>query len=232
MGAVGGSTDGGKQILFFLMNTELPRLWIVGAGGFGREVWTYATTHPDCGRQWQVAGFLDDNQHALAGFPGYSATLQRIEEFHPDPEKDILVNGIGQPKIKRRCIGMLEEKGGRFIRLIHPTAWIGHNVTWGKGGVVGPGVVITTDVTIGDHVVLNCYSAIGHDAAVGSYTTLSSFCDVTGGVRIGEGVFTGSRVSLIPRVSVGDYAVVGAGSVVIRNLDGGCSYFGNPARRL
>jgi len=37
---------------------------------------------------------------------------------------------------------------------------------------------------------------------------------------IGEGVFIGSNSSLIAPLSIGDYAIVGAGSVVTQNIEG------------
>lgn len=211
--------------------SRLPKLWVVGAGGFGREVWEYAEEHPENGTLWELAGFLDDNLSALNGKKYYPQVQGRISDFEPR-EEDLLVNGIGVVRHKKACAEMLEERGGRFIRLIHPTARVGRNIVWGRGGVVAPGVILTTDIEIGDHVVFNCQSAMGHDASVGNYTTISSFCDITGGVKIGNEVFAGSRVTLIPNVSVGDQAVLGAGSVVISNLAGGHTYFGNPARRL
>lgn len=209
----------------------LPRLWVVGAGGFGREVWAYAREHPDNGRVWQLAGFLDDHVQALQGKKHYPQVHCRIEDFAPG-EGDLLVNGIGQIHHKKSCAELLQARGGRFLRLVHPAARISGEISWGKGGVVCPGVVLTTDIQIGDHVVLNCQTAVGHDATVGDYTTISSFCDLTGGVQIGREVFAGSRVTVIPRVRVGDQAVLGAGSVVIGDLAGGHTYFGNPARRL
>ena len=46
----------------------MQRLIIVGAGGLGREVFSWASHHPDCGQVWNIAGFIDDNLTALDNF--------------------------------------------------------------------------------------------------------------------------------------------------------------------
>ena len=37
----------------------MDQVYIVGAGGFGREVAHWLTQSPDCGTKWRLAGFLD-----------------------------------------------------------------------------------------------------------------------------------------------------------------------------
>jgi acetyltransferase-like isoleucine patch superfamily enzyme len=51
-------------------------------------------------------------------------------------------------------------------------------------------------------------------------------------VTIGDDVFIGARCLLMPGVTIGSRVVVGAGSVVTKDLEGGYVYAGNPARRL
>ena len=59
---------------------------------------------------------------------------------------------------------------------------------------------------------------------------MNCHCDLTGAVNIGREVFIGSSVSIIPGVTVGDGAYIGAGSVVLRDVPAGAKVFGVPAR--
>ena len=61
---------------------------------------------------------------------------------------------------------------------------------------------------------------------------MSGHCDITGGAKLKEGAFLGSHAVIIPKVTVGEYAVVGAGSVVIRTVGAGVTVFGVPAKRI
>jgi maltose O-acetyltransferase len=49
-------------------------------------------------------------------------------------------------------------------------------------------------------------------------------------VRIGRNVWIGAGALILPGVSVGDDALVGAGSVVTRDVPAGATVVGNPAR--
>lgn len=51
-------------------------------------------------------------------------------------------------------------------------------------------------------------------------------------VTIGEDVWIGGRAILLPGVTVGDGAIVGAGAVVTRNVAAGARVAGNPARPI
>jgi maltose O-acetyltransferase len=49
-------------------------------------------------------------------------------------------------------------------------------------------------------------------------------------IRIGRDVWIGGGAIILPGVSLGDNAVIGAGSVVTRDVPAGCTARGNPAR--
>lgn len=207
----------------------MKRLIIAGAGGFGREVYAWAKAHPDCGRQWEIAGFLDDNEAALDGFDYPCAILGTVAEYAPEAD-DVFVCAIGSPAIKRKVCEQLLERSAEFINLVHPTAVLGMNVKLGKGVIVCPYAIITCDVQIGDFVAVNCHSSVGHDVRMADWVTLSGHCDVTGQVELGEMAFLGSGARILPLKQVGARALIGAGSVVISHVPADTKVFGNPAR--
>lgn len=73
------------------------------------------------------------------------------------------------------------------------------------------------------------YSYIAFDVAILTH-------DLTRGVRlhtrIGRNCFIGGRSIILPGVTIGDGAIVGAGSVVSRDVPPGCIVAGNPAKVL
>jgi len=209
----------------------MKRLLIVGAGGFGREMWNYLQDHPDCGRAWTVQGFLDDGADALEGYDYPVGIVGTIRDYAPQPD-DLLVNGLGLPQAKQACLGPLRERGGCFLTFVHPSARIGRNVRLGIGTVVCPEVILTADITVGDFVVFNVRCSAGHDSRVGTWSTLSCYSEVTGYAQVGEGVFMGSHAAVLPRMQVGDDATLGAGAIVVGHVRPGQTVFGVPARPI
>ena len=203
-------------------------LYIVGAGGFGREVYGWLC---DLGESadWKFCGFLDDNMEALNGLDYPLGVVAPVSGFAVKSSQ-LFVCGIGDVATKMRLCQPLLEQRARFLTVVHPTAIVGKNVKLGQGVVLCPGVILTCDIKVGDMVMINCLSSAGHDVEIGDWSTISAHCDLTGYATLGRGVFMGSGARVIPGRSVGDDARVGAGSVVLSSVAAGQTVFGNPAR--
>jgi sugar O-acyltransferase (sialic acid O-acetyltransferase NeuD family) len=208
----------------------MKKLLIVGAGGFGREMHAWALQHPDHGRAWSFAGFLDDDAAALAPF-GAFAPVAPLTGHRPAAD-EVFLCGLGLPPIKEKLVAPLVAAGACFLTFVHPRALVGERVRLGQGVILCPGAIVSADVELGDFVMVNLHSTIGHDARVGAWSTLSAHCDVTGRVQVAERVFLGSRVTIIPGKQVGSRAILGAGAVVIANVAPGVTMVGNPAKVL
>lgn len=209
----------------------LPRLVIIGAGGFGREMWAWAEQSAQFEREWTLKGFIDDDVDALRTRPSPGKVLATIKDYQPESE-DVFVCAIGVPEIKRRCAELIMARGGRFTRLFHRTAVLGHNVEMAEGVILCPYAVASANNRLGRGVALNLHASVDHDATVGDWTQINCHCDLTASVEVGSEVFFGSRVSVIPHVKIGDKAYIGAGSVVLRNVAAGVKVVGVPARRI
>ncbi len=209
----------------------MKNLIIVGAGGFGREMFGAAREAVGHGESFRIKGFLDGNPAALDGFEGYPAIIGSPEEYAVEPD-DVFVTALGSIESRRRCAGMLEARGGVFVPIVHRSASLGPNVEVGAGSFVAHNAVLTADVKVGRHACVFHGSVIGHDTELGDFSHVYSLVSIGGGVRVGEGssVFPGAKV--VPRVSIGAGATVGIGSTVVRDVGPGVTVFGSPAERF
>ena len=207
---------------------SMKHLVIIGAGGFGREMFGAAREAVGFGTEFDIKGFLDDRIDALSGFNGYPPVLSSLAGYRPEPD-DVFITALGDIATRRRCAGLIAAKGGRFISVVHRTASLGPNVTVGAGSFVAHNVVLTADVHAGDHVCIFHNTSIGHDTTLGDYAHVYAQCTIGGSVRIGAGaaVYPGARV--VPRIEIGEDAVVGIGSVVILGVPAKTTLVGNPA---
>ena len=131
----------------------MKHIYIVGAGGFGREVFDWMMETFDFIKEYSFAGFLDDNLQALDGFSIEAKVAGKISDYQAS-ENDYLICAIGSPEVKKEVCQSLISKGGKFISLIHPSAKLGRGSSIGKGSVICPNVVITCDVELGDFVMV------------------------------------------------------------------------------
>lgn len=208
----------------------MTRLLIVGAGGFGREMYQAVLASLRFRADWDITsiGYLDD----ASAPPLLRAPLVGTVAGYDYTSGDLGLCAIGSPQVRRQVVGSLAARGLRFPAFIDDRAHVGEGVEYGDGLIVGCGSVITVDVKIGEHTHINTYCTVGHDVVIGDFSTFSSQCNLTGGASVGSDVFFGTGATVIPGKSVGDGARVGAGSVVVRSVKTQESVFGNPARRI
>ena len=171
----------------------MKKLIIVGAGGLGREVLSWAIQAEMGQDVWRINGFLDANPRALQGYEYNIPILGDPKDYLPAKD-EVFICAIGEPKIKLEACRWLEDASAIFTTLVHPSAVVGRNTKIGKGCILCPGSVVTSDARLGKHVIVNACASVGHDAIIGDGSTLSGHADVTGFAKLGRGVFLGSHV--------------------------------------
>jgi sugar O-acyltransferase (sialic acid O-acetyltransferase NeuD family) len=209
----------------------MKNLIIIGARGYGREVYQLATELDNFGKEFIIKGFLDDKADALDGYANYPKIISSVEAYVPQ-EDDVFICALGDPMYKKIYSKIILDKGGEFISLVHPRASIGMNSTIGVGCIISSHAKISCDVKIGDFVSIQSFSDLGHDVKVGDNCHLSAYTFLGGFVEVGSDVRILTRSSISPHKKVGDGAMVGAASFVVSNIKPETKVFGSPAKKM
>jgi sugar O-acyltransferase (sialic acid O-acetyltransferase NeuD family) len=208
-------------------------VFIAGAGGLAREVYSWLLPDLRAAEGVTFGGFVVDDPSANAtvsnGLPGPCLS---IADAARGGSAGCFVLAVGRPVDRRGLFERMVNAGLRAATLVHPSVIMGEAIRFGEGVVVCPAASLTTAVTVGDGVLINVGTRIGHDVTIGAFTSLLGNNTINGDVRIGEDVLLGAGSLIHPGVVVESRAVIGMGSVVIRSVPVETTVFGNPAMRV
>jgi sugar O-acyltransferase (sialic acid O-acetyltransferase NeuD family) len=210
------------------MQEPMVDLLIAGAGGFAREVAALVDDINRSQTRWRLVGFLDrpgERGRTVRGLPVLGAGS--ASSLAP---KTRAVIAVGEPLLKERIVGDVEQLGLSFATLVHPTVLMDSSVTLGSGSIVCAGSILTVNIDVGAHVSINPGCTIGHDAVIGDYSTLAPGCHISGETTIGRSVMLGTGACMIQQTTIGDGTIVGAGAVVVRDIPSGVTAVGVPAK--
>ena len=216
---------------FHMQNPGFGKLYVFGAGGFGREVaWLAAQSW---GSGVDIEFVVDQADLSCTEVNGYKVVL--FQDV-PGGEMSRYVIALGDPAARRRIAPLFSSTSLRSTSIVHPRAEMSDWVELGLGSIICAGTIVTTNVSIGEHVHINIDCTIGHDAIIGEYSTISPGVHVSGNVHIGKGVFIGTGANIINGshgrpLTIGDDAVVAAGACVTRDVLSNAMVAGVPAVR-
>jgi sugar O-acyltransferase (sialic acid O-acetyltransferase NeuD family) len=205
-------------------------LFIVGAGGLGRELELWLKLVPDSDKDFRVVGFIDDNLKALESFSNSKSILGTIDVY-PFKSNDYAIISIADPLIKENVYNRLKTRVRLYTFIAH-SAIVGDPNNIGEGSIVCPNAIVSTNAKLGNCVTVNCGTQIGHDSIIGDFSAFMASVMIGGEVTIGKRVYFGSQSCLVPRKKVCDDVKISAGSIVIGNIKKSGVYFGNPAKLL
>lgn len=211
----------------------LKQLLIIGARGWGREVYNaISKTKEVKSGDLIIKGFLDSKSDAFDGLRGcYPPIICAPEDYEIQPD-DVFFVAMGDPHWRKHYAEMIENKGGRFYTYISPDAHIVETAEIGDGSFISGWTCVSDNVTLGRHVVLHSFVIVGHNAVVKDFGTLLSYAFLGGETEMGECSEMNPKSMIVPHRRIGNNVIVGAASVVMRNIGDDVSVFGNPAVKL
>ncbi|WP_144796098.1 sugar O-acetyltransferase [Microbacterium paludicola] len=178
----------------------------------------------------ELLALLDAGETITGGSPGHAVMHDTSQEALRIAGE--LNTGYHEPAEVRELLARLTGKPvDETVTLFPPfTADFGKNMTLGKRVFINSGCRFQDQggITIGDDCL------IGHNAVI---ATLQHDIDprrrsdlIPSPVVIGRNVWLGANVTVLPGVAIGDDAVIGAGSIVTKNIPAGTIAVGSPAR--
>jgi UDP-N-acetylbacillosamine N-acetyltransferase len=208
------------------MNVQ--KIFVYGASGHGKVVGDIllACENP------AFVGFIDDRADLrdtrVLGLPVFGDGQWLQEQVRVTIVGVVL--GVGDNIVRRKLAEKCIAWGAELISLAHPTAAISRSARLGRGTVVMAQAAINADAKIGNGAIVNTAAVVEHDVEIGDFAHVSPNSVMGGASSLGDLSQLCIGAIAVPCVSIGANTVVGAGSVVVRNIPDGVVAFGVPAR--
>jgi sugar O-acyltransferase (sialic acid O-acetyltransferase NeuD family) len=184
---------------------------------------------------WEIVGFIDDNQELVNAriydykvLGNHEYLKQHISRFPDVYIFNNVNNSIDVHKLIGKRIDALKVK---VASLIHPDINTEY-VTIGKGVFIPQGCIIGCNTIIGDYVTFRYGAIISHDVKIGDYTFIGPGAVCTSHTVIEPETYFGACSTTINGVTIGRGSVVGASTLINKNVPPGATVIGIPAREL
>ena len=199
---------------------------VIGARGHARVCIEALTDNPHC----FVVGCVAQNGSGAADLPvqilgsdeDFATIMTAVQATH-------LFVAIGDNAVRAYFADRCFELDIALDIAISSGAFVSPSATVGAGTFIAPGAVISACASVGTAVIVNTGASVDHDCVVENGAHLAPASVLAGDVRIGCHALIGMGARILPGISVGDRAIVGAGAVVTRNVAPDTIVVGVPA---
>lgn len=199
---------------------------IIGAGGHAKVIADIIEKSGD-----QIVGFLDDkiekNTIIVKGYKVIGDLNNRFPLSIANKDYEF-ITAIGDNK-KRKEISTSPNL--KFYTAIHPSAQIGLDVKIEEGTAIMANVCINSSARIGKHCIINTGAIIEHDNIIENFVHISPNATLGGTVKVGENTHIGIGSVVKNNITICQNCTVGAGAVVVKNIEKEGTYIGVPARK-
>lgn len=180
----------------------------------------------------EFCGFINDRRPSgeIDGYPvlGSGEDVRRLTEEGYTFLHTIHKIG-GQPE----RISLLKKAGitdRNLATFVHPSAYVAPTVQLSQGCAILANASVSSRTKVGKGTLIMSNVSIGHDNTIGEHCYFTANSCVGSSLTIGKGVWFGLNSSTLGKRVIGDYAAIGMGAVVTKDIGENELWVGNPAR--
>ena len=202
---------------------------IIGAGTYGEVYLAYLQ---EAGVE--VIGFLDDDPKLagtnVKGIPvlGGVGLMKTIRQTHG---VEAVYCPLGNNKLRVKFLSMAKEYGLKTPNYIHPSVIISPNVTIGEGVYILLGTSIMPHTVIKNYVMISMNVGLAHHNVLEEGVFLSTGCNFGASIHAHKYAYCGIASTIMTGLhELGEDCLIGAGAVVIRDVEPNAVMAGVPAK--
>lgn len=185
---------------------------------------------------YRIIGYFDNNpvvSEAYRGIPclgGQDQLGAWLSNTAGEKPHFIVSSGHTHGKARLSIHDDLRSKGLRPVTAVHRTAFVANGAEVGEGSMVFALAAVCADARIGRCCIINTRASIDHESVLEDGVSVAPGATITGLVHVERytDIYTGAII--LPRLRIGEGAVVGAGAVVREHVAPYTMVAGDPAR--
>ena len=199
------------------------QLIVVGAGGHALSVADAAISSG-----WTIGGFYSPEGSGPASILG--PILSELEAEHVLGRAFAL--GIGTNYSRELALRDITSRfpDAEIAPIIHKSAWVSPQATVYPGATVLAHAAVGPGSTVETGALLNTGASLDHEGILGNFASLGPGAKTGGHVTIGSRTMVGMQATILQGITVGNDVVVGAHSLVNKEVKSNSVTFGVPAR--
>lgn len=187
------------------------------------------------GDAYRVIGYFDNNPAVNGAYRGISCLggqdrlgvwLSGRTGVKPH---FVVSSGHTHGKVRLSLHDDLKEKGLRPVTAVHRTAFVADGAAVGEGSMVFALAAVCADAHVGRCCIINTRASIDHESVLEDGVSVAPGAIITGLVHVERYVDIYAGAIILPRLRIGEGAVVGAGAVVREHVAPFTMVAGNPA---
>ena len=204
----------------------LKTLAILGASGHGKII-------ADIAEQLGFSVSFYDDAYPNKKNIEYWSVVGTFSDLLNVPSNNMNVAvAIGHNNTREEKIKTLAKNGYTLPILIHPSAIISKYAQIDSGSVIAANAVINAFAVIGRGCIINTSAIIEHDCKIGDFTHICPGTSLAGGVYVGRSSWVGIGSKVKQLINIGDNTLIGAGSLVVKDIPSGVIAYGSPCIKV
>ncbi|MCI7070639.1 PglD-related sugar-binding protein [Bacteroides pyogenes] len=182
--------------------------------------------------EWDIKGFCNDYDDEVDGYP----VLGKIADIPKLLDDGYYfawgIHLIGRNLKTASLFESLVIPDDRWATIIHKSAFIDRSVELGPGVFVMYNAYIAPRTKIGKCTMIKANTNIGHDVKIGAISHIAIGATIVSCVEIGYCSDVAVSSTVLAHSRIGDYAMLGADSLLTHEIPNNEIFVGSPARFL
>ena len=184
---------------------------------------------------YEVYGFLNDFipvGDTINGYPVLGGLTDIKLFLNEDFYFIYAIHSVSHGYLRVKIFDSLGIPDEKLITLIHPLSFIGEGCELEPGVMVMANSYLGTNTKIGKctFVMANC--SIAHDSNIGSFCHFSIGATCGSLLTIGKGCDVAINATVVEKNVMGEFSVVGAGALCLKDVEPYQIVVGNPAKHF
>lgn len=208
-------------------NTKQLPIALIGSGDLAEIAKVYLQDSP-----YYIQLQVDQDDYVYSHPNLRLMSISNFLSLYRDLPALIAIGYRNNNETRKEIFELLDKEGIQLLNYLSPKCFLpSSSVSLGKANFIFEDNTIQPFVGIGHNNVLWSGNHIGHHTIIGSHNFISSHVVISGHCEIGDQCFIGVNSTLKEGISICSNTIIGAGSLVVKNITEPGVYIGSPARK-